>query len=306
MHIYLNQSCHLGKGLEKWQKIEPELRLRYGDFKVYEIQSPGTLSDQIKSGIKEGERLFIAAGGDGTVNLLANVLMSFATTGHEFVLGAIGLGASNDFHKPFRPEAFIKGIPIRMNWQKAILNDVIQVRYKKNQGHFSTLHCIINASIGIVAQANALNNSRHPLIDSIRKVSVEASIVAAALMTILTYRNISCTISLDKYRDIKLTNLGVIKNSYFAGGLCYDTNIRPDDGNFGVNLCTSMTKFEAIKTMLRLYKHKFSGYPKTYSWLATRLSLSSEKTFPLEIDGEIVFTKNVEFQLIPRALRCCQ
>ncbi|MDH5707304.1 MAG: diacylglycerol kinase family protein [Candidatus Aminicenantes bacterium] len=306
MHIFLNPGCHLGKGREKWQKIEPEFRSRYREFKVDEILSPAILIDQVASAVKKGDRFFIAAGGDGTVNLLANALMSFPAAREEFTFGAVGLGGSNDYHKPFRPESFIRGVPIKINLKNAVLCDVIRVRFQESNKHFISQYCLINASIGIVAQANALNNSRNPLIDAIRKVSVETSIVVAALMTIFTYRNIPCTLSLDKPRQTNLTNLGVIKNPHFAGGLCYDTNIKLNDGNLGVNLCAGMNKFDAVRTMVRLYKHKFSGYPKTQSWMATKLSVSSEKTFALEIDGEHVLTKHAEFQIIPGALRCCQ
>ncbi|MFX0195499.1 MAG: diacylglycerol/lipid kinase family protein [Candidatus Hodarchaeota archaeon] len=307
MHIYLNPHCDYGQGRSKWQKIEPELRLRFGEFIVEEIPSPEGLGDQIKEAIAAGEHVFIAAGGDGTVNLMVNALMNSSAAKQRVVLGAIGLGSSNDFHKTFRPETFIEGVPTRMDWKKATPCDVIRAQYRNAQNHLSTRYCIINASIGITAHANAVYNSRLPFIEFIQRISIEAAIIASALKTIFTFHNIPCKIALQKSEphQFRLTNLGVIKNPHFAGGLCYDTPVKPDDGKLGVNLCADMTMFEAISTLVRLYKRQFRGRLKTYTWLTTTLSVTSARPLALEMDGEVLQTSHVEFKIIPKAIRCC-
>jgi diacylglycerol kinase family enzyme len=66
MIIFLNPSCDYGKGRKKWQKVEPELRRRFGEFTVEEILSPDRLAGQVEDAIAVGENFFIAAGGDGS------------------------------------------------------------------------------------------------------------------------------------------------------------------------------------------------------------------------------------------------
>jgi diacylglycerol kinase family enzyme len=307
MIIFLNPSCDYGKGRKKWQKVEPELRRRFGEFTVEEILSPDRLAGQVEDAIAVGENFFIAAGGDGTVNLLLNALMNALRCKPEAVMGAVGLGSSNDFHKPFRPETFVEGIPARLNRDSAKPCDIIRVRFHLALNQFVTRYCIINASIGITAQANAIYNSRLPFIKRIQKFSIEGAIIASALKTIFTFHNIPCQIALQGAAPLscRLTNLGVIKNPYFAGGLCYDTPVKPDDGRLGVNLCAGMTIIESIKTLARLYKRQFRGRLKTYSWSTTGLSVSSEQPFALEMDGEVVPAKRAEFELLPKRVRCC-
>lgn len=308
MHVYLNPYCDYGRGWNKWRKIEPELRKHFGKFEVEKIHSPQGLSGQIEKAREAGETLFIAAGGDGTVNLLVNALLKSSLPEDDIVFGAIGLGSSNDFHKPFRYASFIRCIPTKMNWLETVSHDVVRVRYKNDQDGLSTRYCIVNASIGITAEANAFYNSRHPLIGLIQRFSQETAIIVSALKSIFTYRNLTCSLNFlnSRPKDFKVTNLGVLKNPYFAGDLCYDTLIEADDGRFGVNICSGMTKLEAVKTLMRLYLHQFHGMPKTYSMYATQISVESQQSFALEMDGEVVQASFAEFKLIPKALRCCR
>ncbi len=307
MHIFLNPTCHFGKGLEKWEKISLEMQ-QSSSFTIDELQSPESLEDLLQERIMTGEKVFITAGGDGTVNLLANALMKREGHNRQFALGAIGLGGSNDFHKPFRAHSQIKGIPVRLNWQKAVPSDIIRVRFKNSIGNILTRHSIINCSIGITAQANAFCNSRTRSVESLRRISVEASVIYCALKTLLKYANIPCTLEIQngEKSEFPVTNLGIIKNPHFAGGLCYGTDIKPDDGRLGVHLVFGMGKFEVIKTMVSLYKHRFPQHAKTKTWFTPELVVECGDPFDLEIDGEVVSTDWVKFDLLNKALRICQ
>jgi len=307
MRIFVNPACRYGQGLRTWAQVEPAFRRRFGSFEAEEILSPEKFEGQVKTALAAGERVFIAAGGDGTVNLLLNALLNSGAAGEGAVLGAIGLGSSNDFHKPFRPESFVGGISVRMDRQRARACDVIAVRYRNGGAGLSRRYCLINASIGITAEANALYNSRARSIALVQRMSHEAAVVVSALQTIVRFRNISAELSFEHQpgRSFRITNLGVIKNPHFAGGLCYDTAIRPDDGRFGVNLCAGMTKWEAVMTLLRLYRKDFSGHPKTYSWFAREFAFQSETPFALEMDGEVVKADRAVFSVLPGLIGCC-
>lgn len=308
MRFYINPHCDFGYGRKKWLRIKPALQRRYGNFEAEKIQSPESIEAQVQRAFNEGENFFVAAGGDGTVHLLLNALLNLNSFKQEIMLGAVGLGSSNDFHKPFSPESYIEGIPVRLNPKNQIYCDVISVEHRKGKERPSTSYCLINASVGITAEANALYNSKVPLIVRIKRFSHEAAVIASALMTIFRYKNIPCKLTLNNERAQKfnLTNLGVIKNPHFAGNLCYDTELSADDGNLGVNLCSDMAKLETVRTLLRLYKRKFSGYPKTYSWLAKELFLESERPFALEMDGEVIQASQARFKILAKGLRCCR
>ncbi len=307
MHVFLNPTCHFGKGLEKWEKILPEMQQSLS-FTYDELPSPESLDDLLEKRITNGEKVFIAAGGDRTVNLLASALMKREGTNGPFILGAIGLGGSNDFHKPFSAYTEINGIPARLNWKEAIPSDIILVQYRGARGNLLTRYSVINCSIGITAQANAFFNSRSPLVERIRQRSVEASVIYCALRTLFSYKNIPLTLMLnaEKTKKVRLTNLGVIKNPHFAGGFCYGTEIMPDDGKLGIHLAFNMRKWEVLKTMISLYKHNFPRNAKTDTWITPELTVECDNPFALEIDGEVVSTHFVRFDLMHKALRMCR
>jgi diacylglycerol kinase family enzyme len=308
MRFYINPHCDFGYGWKKWLRIEPALQRRYGNFEAEKIQSLESIEAQVQRAFEEGEDFFVAAGGDGTVHLLLNALLNLNSSKQKIIFGAVGLGSSNDFHKPFCAESYIDGIPVRLNRDNQIYSDVISVEHRNGNGRPVTSYCLVNASVGITAEANALYNSRVPLIVRIKRFSHEAAVIAAALITIFRYKNIACRLTLDNKssQEFNLTNLGVVKNPHFAGNLCYDTHVSPDDGNLGVNLCSDMAKLEAVRALVRLYKRKFNGYPKIYSWLAKELFLESERPIALEMDGEVIQASQVRFKILPKRLRCCR
>jgi diacylglycerol kinase (ATP) len=175
MRVYLNKHAACGTGGRRWAKIERALRPRLGEATVEEICSPEGLGDQVRRALDAGERTFVAAGGDGTVNLLLNALMCSASAGTGLTIGAVGLGSSNDFHKPLAGRPTIRGVPLRIAVHRAAPADVIRLEYHAQGGRRQTRYCLMNASIGVTAEANHAFNTRGRLLRAAQKLSVEAA-----------------------------------------------------------------------------------------------------------------------------------
>lgn len=307
MIVFLNTRASYGRAAVRWARVRTGLERRAGTFEVREIGSFGGVAASLREAAARGERAFVAAGGDGTVNLLVNALMGLDGV-EDVTLGAVGLGSSNDFHKPFGRNSFIAGVPVRVDCEHAQPCDVIRIDLEDDGGRSATRFAIINASLGITAEANANFNAPSGFVRAARRLSVDAAIVASVLRTLWTYRDVECRVIIDGTDEgtFSVSNLGVIKNPHFAGSFCYDTPIAPDDGTLGVNLCERLTPFQALATLAALSRRRFRGRPKTRSWIGGRVSVEGARPFALETDGEVLRARRAEFTVLPKRIRCCR
>ena len=145
MIAILNIAACGGASSKKWEKIKLKLFPK-NDFRIIRIMCNEIFSDIIKSALKRGEANFIAAGGDGTINNLLNLLIDSTDASQidNLTIGAIGLGSSNDFHKPFNN--IIDGIPYAINFNDTQMRDVGYIDFFKN-GETCRKHFLINASL---------------------------------------------------------------------------------------------------------------------------------------------------------------
>jgi diacylglycerol kinase family enzyme len=322
IRIFVNPGATYGTGRERWSRVEGELRHRLGGFEVEEISAPEQLRGRLAELVRRGERRFVAAGGDGTVNLLLNAIMALPESepperelpdgevarGDGIVLGAVGLGSSNDFHKPFDRSATIEGMPVKVDFNGARERDVIRIEYEEPEGPVATRYSLINASVGVTAEANARFNEPNWFIRAARAVSVDAAISAAVITALATWTDVTCALAIDGEEPAmaSVTNLGVFKNAHFGGALCYDAPVAPDDGMLGVGLCENMSAFETVATLSALRKGRFSGRPKTRTWRARSLSVQGDRVFALETDGEVLQARSARFSIAPRRVSCCE
>jgi diacylglycerol kinase (ATP) len=304
--VLLNTHAGRGRAALRWEKVGKALRERVGAFEEESARSIEGASESVRRAYDRGERVFVAGGGDGTVNLLVNAIMSLEDR-RDVTLGAVGLGSSNDFHKPLTENSFVEGVPTRLDCARALPSDVIRIDFEGRDGISRIRYAILNASLGITAEANASFNSPSRLVRAAGRVSVDAAIVASVLTTLATYHDISCRIAIDGTDEgtFSVSNLGIIKSPHFAGSFCYDTPVEPDDGVLGVNLCERLSPPQVLATLAALRRRRFAGRPKTRSWVGERVSVDAERVFALEADGEIVHALRAEFSVLPKMIRCC-
>jgi diacylglycerol kinase (ATP) len=307
--VILNPFACGGTALQKWEKIESRIRSKLGEFELIVLDRSMDINEIVSQMISRGIIEFIAAGGDGTVNLLLNAICECSSRENiqEIKFGAVGLGSSNDFHKPFRSEQQIGGVPCKVDFRSMIPRDVGFLSFENGEGSSHIRYFLINASIGVTAEANFFFNTPDTILQFLKRSAVNGAILYAALRTITTYRNREMSITKEEGEPLHtaVTNLGIVKSPHFSGSFCYDSPFSPDSGTFSVHLCENMSLPRTLLTLWRLSQRRYTGLPKTRSWSSSRLAIRAEKPFAGELDGEVVSTIAASFSIKPKLLQVC-
>jgi diacylglycerol kinase (ATP) len=307
MLILVNERSCGGKASVKWQifvklnKLEGCTIIKAGDVNC---------DEKILHALSAGETDYVAAGGDGTVNFFINKLIALVNESglNQIRLGAVGLGSSNDFHKPYNNAPMTGEIPYKLNFRNAELRDVGMLTYQNKDGELSTKYFLINASIGVTAEGNHLFNYPDAVLGYLKRMNTSSAIIYSAFKTIFTYNNMTAEIKINSCtpKRINITNLNIIKNPNVSGNLNYGYAPVYNNGKFNIHLAHDMNKFELIQLFLRLQKGNTHNIYKLDSWQAGEVQIKCDNEFKLEFDGEVITTNSAFFSVKKELLNVCK
>ncbi len=306
MFILLNSKAGGGNALKKWNTIKNQIDI--GTATIHYSKGIYTLKDKIIEAINTGETNFIIAGGDGTINLFLNLLILAVEPDviKEIKIGAIGFGSSNYFHKPLAQDSMVKNIPTKINFKNAALRDVGCISYHSGN-HLLKRYFLINASIGVTAEANYYFNSSGFIIRALKKISTRSAINYSALHTIIKDKSIELKItdSNNKIKQQKLANLAITKSPHIAGDITMDYPYSYQDGLFNIYFLDLKSKIELIKLLNRLQSKNIDASNVFGTMQSPYLLIEAEKSFKVEFDGEVIITDRAEFSILHKGIRIC-
>jgi diacylglycerol kinase (ATP) len=307
MIVFVNPRSGAGAGLRRWQQIEPRLRERFGELRVILLDAPDAIPRALSEATRNGDHRIVAAGGDGTANALVHALLSGPPElAARCVMGALGLGSSNDFHKPFDSRSAIDGIPARLDFDHASWCDAGRIA-SGNGDDAAVRHFFLNASAGITADGNRRFNRPGPVLGTLKKLNTHTAISYAALTALAGYRNTPVRITVQDGHPVTLalTNIGILKSPFFSGDLHYDVARNYTNGRFAVIACERMNIPARIRLFRSLLRGTTDGLTGVRSWSTPSVTLESDVPIPIEFDGETITASSARFTVVPHALRVC-
>jgi len=306
MKVVLNKNSGAGTAINKWERIYKLLNLN-NSTETFIAGGNGSLDKYILESVRNGKTDFIIAGGDGSINYFVNKCIDLLEPEilRQLKLGAVGIGSSNDFHKPFDENNILHSIPFKINFKQAAKRDVGCIQYQ-NDGKTIKKYFLINASLGITAEGNNFFNNPDFILKYLKKMNTQFAITYTILKNILTYKNFKIKIeSSNESFTANITNLGILKSPYFTGKLRFQSDPLPDNGLFDVHLFESLSKVKLLKLFLDLSKVKIADSLNRKFWRTDRIKISSDEEFAVEFDGEVITTKCAEFYVIPGLIKVC-
>src|SRR6266516_8101203 len=97
--VIVNPASADGATREKWPKIASDLRTHFGAFTVSFTEAVGHARVLAANAAKQGTKLIIACGGDGTISEVANGIIE---SNQEAELGVLPGGTGSDFRRTLR------------------------------------------------------------------------------------------------------------------------------------------------------------------------------------------------------------
>lgn len=314
MLIVVNLNANGGKGIQKWRKVKKYLDDNKVSYHAILSASYEDSVQELEKEIHKGEgQTIVAAGGDGTMNGILNYLMKKNLFQKNIKFGAIGLGSSNDFHKPFKDTRYIDGIPVILPTHSVNQKwDVGRAYYTDENGQKQEHFFAINSSIGLTANGNDFFNHKSWFLDLLKRVHLEVANAWTILNILLKFKSHSIQFDgVDELTNAKLPleidacNIGVLKKTNVSGGMCYDTLVKHDDGKLDVVICEKLDRIGILKIVANLYKGKFRGSKKTQYFQTSNLKITFPELMNLEFDGEVVKAKDVEYNVLKEAIEIC-
>jgi YegS/Rv2252/BmrU family lipid kinase len=257
---------------------------------------------------KEGRRLIIACGGDGTISEVANGILE---SGCDVELGILPSGTGGDFRRSL-------GIPSRTADAAQALRtgrtrrmDVGRVRYLDREGAEATRYFLGVASFGMstdIIERVKGKDTRTSFGARSGWLGGKLSFAAATVQSTLSAEVANVIVQLDDQRERRLTvsNLCIANARYFGGGMKVAPDALLDDGQFDVITIGDLGTLKILANAHKLYRGTHLEMEQVQQARARQVTARparKNEEVMIEIDGELPGRLPAKFEILPRALR---
>ncbi len=299
--IIVNPASGGGQTGRRWSVTAARLRESGLDFDTAMTSRQGEAIELSRQAVIEGRRLIVAAGGDGTINEVANGFFQDAIpTGGSSRLGVLPTGTGGDFRRTlgFPSDAAEAAAVLASGHSRRI--DVGKVSCVGSEGGSVVRYFVNVADAGIGGDVvNRVNNGR-------RLINGEVTFTLASLVTLLRWRNKPMTVDIDgDVRELVAQQVVVANCQYFGGGMRVAPRAIPDDGLLDVLVAGDLGIWENLRGLSEIRKgtHLDSGrHPKISHTTARRIEVSSPERIRVDVDGEQPGVLPAVFEVLPGAL----
>jgi YegS/Rv2252/BmrU family lipid kinase len=278
--IILNPTAGSPEHVRSWQERIESLA---GGCPVRVTSHPGEAQTFAQRAVEDGFTRIIAAGGDGTVNHVANGL-----TGSNATLGVLPMGSVNVF-------AMELGLPLyslQRCWDVIEDGNVRLVDLPSANGKYFVQLAGVGLDAQVVKETSlALKRSFGPL-----SYLISAAQIAARQPPKLFIESENAPV--DEGSFVLVGN-----GRLYGGPFPFFKHAIIDDGLFDVVVFKRLGYLEIIKYLQDVVFSSDINAPEIEYFQTRQLRLTSEQDVPLELDGELAGNCPVDFQIRERALR---
>ncbi|MHA7111410.1 diacylglycerol/lipid kinase family protein [Sunxiuqinia elliptica] len=297
--LLLNPHAGGGRGKKDLEQIMDLLQKAGFEFELFISTYAQHAIQLTKNGIEKGYRRIIVAGGDGTLNEVANgVLRQTVCDPSEILIGMIPVGTGNDWIRTFDiPNDYKKAIK-RIRKGRVFWQDVGQIRARQN-GHQELRFFTNMAGFGfdalVAEKANRLKE---------RGRADWFVYLQSLVSSYLSYktRQVSVVVDGKELRDL-IFSVSVGIGKYNGGGLLQAPNAVPDNGLFQVTIIHKIGLVGILKNLPGLFNGRFIKDRRVSVLQGKEVLVESAFELAGEADGENLGNHRFELTVLPKKLQ---
>jgi diacylglycerol kinase (ATP) len=293
--IIINPAAGSFSTYRKWPYISQLLRQQGLKFDFQHTEGVGHAIELARDAANNGYNYLIAVGGDGTVNEVANGILTTDYSDNSS-MGIVNTGTGSDFTRSVHlPRDYVNACPCVVG-QVRMKIDVGVAEFFKD-GEKIQRYFVNAAGIGFDAEvAQSVSRSSHRMGGTI-------PYLVGLARKLFFYHNKDITLEIDGREEQKRVLSVVVANGrYFGGGMKVAPMADLSDGLLDVLTVGDFGKLDLIKTFPRIYKGTHITHPKVRAERASKVTVSSKERLLVQADGEVLGEGSVSFWLIPAAL----
>jgi diacylglycerol kinase (ATP) len=306
--IIINPASAGNSTRASWPAMASDLAAHFGAFNCAFTEKAGDGRTLAERGAREGRRLIVACGGDGTISEVANGILS---SGVDVELGILPSGTGGDFRRTLNiPTRAADAARVLRNGRTRRI-DVGRVTYLNHEGAQVSRYFLGVASFGmsthIIARVKESDSRWLPAARS-GWLGGKLSFAAATVRTTVSLPVTNVLVQLDEGRERRLTvsNLCIANARYFGGGMKVAPQAKLDDGQFDVITIRDMSTLRILANAHKLYSGSHLEMDEVYQARArfvTARPARKDEDVVVEIDGELPGRLPATFEILPKALR---
>ena len=271
------------------QKIEAFANNLSDPFEIYVTKEPMDAVSKIKHEAAGADMLRVySCGGDGTLNECANgaaYLKHVAITHYP-------CGTGNDFIKTFGRENIDKFRDLDL----LTTGEIHEFDLIDCEGRYGINICSVGFDARIGGDVHKY--SHIPVIGGATGYVV--SLLVNTIKGVTQKFNVSCG---DYSKEDMLTLLCACNGRFYGGGFNPVPDAMPDDGLIDFLIVKGVSRLGVAKVVGKYSKGFYREFPELITHIREKyMEIHAEKPFVVNIDGEIIHTKNISFKILPKAV----
>jgi diacylglycerol kinase family enzyme len=275
-----------GVRLPPEEVAELQTAARTADLEVIRCGPGVDVVGVVRERMRSGRRLFIAAGGDGTISSVVQALVNSDAT-----LGVIPLGTYNHFARDI-------GLPL--DWREALDVALTGTTRQIDAGRINERFFVNNVSIGLYPELVAYREERG------RDYPRWKARLYAGYATLRKYPYVSLGIETEYLHEIVKTHVFVISNnSYDLSRIGVEApRLTLEEGMLSVYWLPHLPRLALMRFLAHYLAGRVTNAPGFRSFRTTHLKVqSARRRLHLGVDGEVlIMAPPLVITIVPRAL----